>query len=212
MSKVKEFEMDDFQKSIIAIRYWLLAKEYYMALDAMEFAANTHVGLRKDGVTPEFAHQLAVATYVRTLYNGLIYPEESFAAMFLHDIVEDYDISVRTIANRFGERVARSVRLLSKKIDGVKKSIEMYYDEMSHDAIASIGKGADRIHNLPSMIDVFTLKGQKWYIEETNTYILPMIKQARRRFPQQEPLYENAKRMLQCQVTLIEALLKEKEK
>lgn len=203
---------NDFQKSIIAMRYWLLAKEYFMALDAMEFGMKTHVGTRKDGVTPEFTHQVAVATYIRTLHHGLIYPEESFAAMFLHDTVEDYDISVQFVANRFGERTARSVRLLSKKIEGVKKSTEMYYEEMAQDAIASIGKGADRIHNLGSMIDVFTLKGQQWYIEETNKYILPMIKRARRIFPQQEALYENAKRMLQSQVVLIEALLKEKTK
>jgi len=30
----------------------------------MEFARSYHAGLRKDGITPEFEHQLSIALYV----------------------------------------------------------------------------------------------------------------------------------------------------
>lgn len=56
------------------------------------------------------------------------------------------------------------------------------------------------------MIGVFDRDKQNEYIFETNEYVIPMIKKARRLFPQQEPAYENAKHFLRCQVELIKAI------
>jgi hypothetical protein len=56
------------------------------------------------------------------------------------------------------------------------------------------------------MLNVFSLTKQKYYIEETETLILPMLKQARRRFPDQEPAYQNIKLILNSQIELIRAV------
>jgi (p)ppGpp synthase/HD superfamily hydrolase len=203
--------LEKLQKQSIAIRYWLLAKGYFKALAAMEFAASYHTGKRKDNITPEFSHQIAIAHFIRTLSLSLVYPEETIAAAFLHDVTEDYSVEVDELKTLFSDQIANSVWLLTKKFKGVKKSLEMYYSEMAKDPIASICKGCDRIHNIQSMVDVFTHSGQKWYVEETKLHILPMIKVARRLFPQQELAYENIKHMLTNQVELIEIIHRHKE-
>ena len=72
--------------------------------------------------------------------------------------------------------------------------------------IASVVKGADRIHNVQTMIDVFTYEKQKEYIRETQEFIVPMLKEARRRFPRQEPAYENIQHVLVSQAELLQAV------
>lgn len=195
-------------KSIVAIRYWLLAKEYYRALQAMEWAMEHHQGVRKDGITPEISHQLSVVYYLRTIYHNLLYPEETFCAAFLHDISEDYNVSIREISNNFGEQVAAAVRLIDRCYSEtrIRKDEKSYYLELGKNAISSIVKAADRIHNVQTMIGVFDKMKQRKYVDETNEYVIPMIKKARRLFPQQEPSYENAKHFLKCQIELIEAI------
>lgn len=190
-------------KSMVAIRYWLLAKQYYRALQAMEWAIDRHTGTRKDGTTPEISHQLSVVYYLRTIHNNLMFPEETFCAAFLHDISEDYDVPIREISNSFGEEIAAAVRLCTRKRD---TSLSHYYNEISRSSIASITKASDRIHNVQTMIGVFNKEKQRQYVKETNEYVIPMIKRARRLFPQQEPSYENAKHFLKCQIELIEAI------
>jgi (p)ppGpp synthase/HD superfamily hydrolase len=199
---------NDYQKLFIAMRYWLLGmaendSRYVLPLNALEYAKNIHIGYRKDGKTPEFQHQLEIVHYLRTLYKGLMYAPETMAAAFLHDVPEDYDISFEELEKLFGEKVTNAVQLLTKKYRGESKEIEQYFDEMAHCPIASIIKGADRINNHQSMHPVFTDKKQQSYIEETETYIIPMLKKARHLHVQQEFIYENIKFVLKSQMMFV---------
>jgi hypothetical protein len=72
--------------------------------------------------------------------------------------------------------------------------------------VASIVKPADRIDNQGSMVGVFTIEKQKSYIVETQEFILPALKEAKRRFPEQELAYENLKGMLSSQISLLQAV------
>ncbi len=195
------------QKAFVSIRYFLIGAKMYMALGALEFAASIHTGLRKDGVTPEFTHQLQIMQYVRTLLAHLDYPEETLAAVALHDTAEDADVGHVEIRERFGTRVGKAVERLTKTHRGKKVPTATYYGDMVSDEIASLVKGADRIHNLGSMQGVFTAEKQRAYISETEEFVLPMLKNARRTFPRQEPAYENEKFVLKSQIRLIEATL-----
>lgn len=203
--------MTVYQKKSIAIRYWLLGRGYHNAVRAMEYASGFHTGVRKDGETPEFAHQVEIAQYVRTLTHGLRYPEETLAAVFLHDVSEDYQVGPELIEREFGAVVAEAVWLLTKEFNGEKKPIDVVFASQSQNPIASVVKGADRIHNFQSMVDVFSLPKQQAYIEECESYILPMLKTARRHFPDQEPVYENVKHVLHSQIDLIRAIHRAKE-
>jgi (p)ppGpp synthase/HD superfamily hydrolase len=194
--------MTDYEKKRISLRYFLLGAGYYKAADAMEYAGSVHTGFRKDGITPEFAHQIEIAHYMRTLLPSLMYPEDTLAAILLHDTTEDYNIPHALIADRFGERVGQAVYLLDKN----GKTPEAYYSGNARDPIASVAKGGDRIHNVQTMVNVFTIEKQHRYLREIDDHFLPMLKAARRLFPQQEAAYENIKHVLTTQTELIELI------
>lgn len=193
-----------YEKLRVSMRYWLLGRGYHKALRAMEFAARYHTGTRKDG-TPEFSHQIWQAQYLRTISSSLIHPQACLTVCFLHDVVEDHPVSLQDIAKRFGKRIAASVDRISKVVEGVKKDEKVYFAELAKDPIASICKGADRIHNHASMIGAFSRLKQLSYMDETEEDILPMLKQARHLFSEQEEAYENIKHILMGQIMLIRA-------
>jgi len=190
---------------------WMLGKEFFKAVEALEYAAKYHTGMRKDGVTPEFHHQISIGHYVRTLPN-LRNQELALISAILHDVVEDYDVSAEVLEAKFGKEVAESVLLLSKKYKGVKKSTSDYYRAMETNSVASIVKGADRIHNFQTCSGVFTCEKQLLYISECETYILPMLKEARNNFPDQELAYENIKHALKGQIELLRLVIAAKLK
>lgn len=191
-----------YEKLGVSLRYFLLGRGYYEAARALEFGAKYHTGTRKDGITPEFQHQIEICHYVRTLLPSLQYPEETLIAAILHDTDEDYPECRHELQREFTERTVTSVLLLNKH----GKTKDHYFNTIAEDPIASIVKGADRTHNLQSMIGVFTAEKQIKYVEEVETYFLPMLKNARRKFPQQEPAYENVKHLLNTQIELIREL------
>ncbi len=198
--------LTEFEKLYVSLRFWLLGRNFHIAAKALQFAREHHTGTRKDGITPEFEHQLRVTHYVRTLSSGLTHPERKLAACLLHDITEDHGVPISVLSRMFGDDVSHVVYLMSKEIGGVRKSDEHYFSELADDPDGSILKGADRIHNFQSMVGVFSPDKQRQYMEEARTYILPMLKKARRRFTEQEPAYQNTKLVLVSQMELIEAI------
>lgn len=197
-------------KKLISIRYWLIGRQYHLALRALEFASHIHVGKRKNG-DPEFGHQTSIAHYMKTLIHEIELPEETLATIFLHDTPEDYDIGFEEIEMRFGKVVRISTELLTKKFRGTKMPTDSYFNGIAANNIASLVKGADRINNIQTITDVFTVEKQQEYIFETEKYILPMLKVARRTFTKQEPAYENIKLVLKSQIELIKAIKLAKE-
>ncbi len=200
----------EFQKKLLTFRQYLIGARYFNALKALEFAQKFHSGTRKDGFTPEFDHQVSIALFALTLPD-LIHREEVITTIILHDVREDYDISDREIRGLFtdrdfADRVSRAVENMTKEFRGQKKNENLLFDAMSEDPIASIAKGCDRIHNLQSMAEVFTLEKQKKYIKEVIDLFFPMLKAARRNFPAQVLAYENIKHMLKSQIQLIEVM------
>lgn len=195
------------EKQRIALRYWLLGAGYRLAADAMAFAEQRHVGVRKDGTTPEFAHQIAVAHYVRTLTGSLLWPQETIVVALLHDVREDYGVPDAVLRARFGPVVADAVDAMTKEFDGVRRAPEAVFQAIAADPVASVAKAADRINNQNSMLGVFSPAKVAEYVAETEEFFLPMLKAARKRFPTQEPAYENAKLVLESQLRMLRALL-----
>ncbi len=193
-------------KKFIALRYWFLGNNFHTGLKALEFGASQHKGLRKDGITPEFEHQLGIALFIKTLLKDLSFPEETLAASLLHDTPEDKDVGFDEINVKFGHTINKAVQCLTKKHRGEKTLLESYYKELSKNEIGSVVKGADRINNIQTMVGVFTLEKQKQYLDETENLILPMLKEARRTFTRQESVYENIKFILNSQIKLIKAI------
>lgn len=78
--------------------------------EAFELAARAHRGqTRKDGSSPYIGHPLAVA---RTLQEvGL--DEETLAAALLHDVVENSELTIDEVVERFGVDVGALVAALT---------------------------------------------------------------------------------------------------
>lgn len=202
--------MDKFEKRKIALRYWLLGRGYNLALEAMEFGAYHHNGFRKDGVTPEFDHQISICHYIRTL-SSLRDMEKTLVVGLLHDVSEDYGVQRDELARRFTEECATSIWTMTKEFKGVKRAPAEVFESIANDPFASIAKGADRGHNFNSMVGVFTPIKQIEYVSEGEDYFIPMIKKARRMFPDQEPAYENVKHLLTTQMAMVRAMHPEKD-
>lgn len=205
--------MDRFDKLRISMRYRLLGaasvdKRFQVALDAFNFSETKYEGkLRKDGVTPAFMHPLEIMAYLTTLLPSLRYPAETLAATALHDCVEDYGVSVEECRDRFGARVSHGVMRVSKVIHGVKvPSLAEHFELMLDCPIATVIKPADRANNQSTMVGVFTPAKQLEYIEETERFIVPMMKKARLLYSDQESVFENLKWVLRHQASMVLAM------
>jgi len=187
------------REQLLFLRGTLEGRGWFRAWSALELARSLDAGaLRKDKVTPRFHHQLQVARLVSTLLPHLIYPEETMAAAFLHDIREDHpsEVNAAALMEQFGPLVSEAVWCLSKKSGGLVKDYNSYFTDLAKCPIASVVKLSDRIHNAFSMENAYTREKQVEYVDEIDQWFFPLIKAARHRFPRQYPAYENLKIML----------------
>ena len=194
-------------KQRTALRYWLQGHDFTQAAYAMTWAESYHQGTRKDGVTPEFSHQVAIASHLRTFAGILRYPEETITVGLLHDVREDYNVSDEEVRALFGDLVADAVDDLTKEFRGVKRDEEDVFLAIGDSPISSVVKGTDRIHNQSSMPGVFGREKMADYGDETRRMIMPMLKRARKVFTDQEPVYEALGLVLKTQLTYIDALV-----
>lgn len=75
--------------------------------DALIFARDAHNGVtRKKSSVPFLIHPMEVATIVATISES----QELLAAALLHDTVEDAEVSLEEIKERFGEKVYELVK------------------------------------------------------------------------------------------------------
>lgn len=203
--------MNEFEKQTVFLRGWLNGRGYYNAIAAMEFARQHHTGVRKDNYTPEFQHQTEIAMHISVL-PCLLFPEETIATAFLHDTVEDTAVSRHEIASRFGEQVADATwRVTKVDENGEKRDEDALFAEMAQCPIASIVKPADRVHNQRTMGGVFTQDKMISYIDFTRARILPMMKEARVKFPQQYPSYQLLRHALTTQARIVSSLAQQQE-
>ena len=195
----------NYEKLYTALKYYLIGKEFHVALKAMYYASHKHTGMRKDGKTREFHHQLEIGMHITTL-KGLENEELCIAAAMLHDVMEDYDVSREMLEREFPSEVIDVVWLLTKKFNGVVKDVDVYFNEIMNNAAASVVKGIDRVHNVQTMVGVFSVEKQQHYMYEVKKYFIPMLKKARYLFSLQGAAYVNIEKTLRSQIELIEAI------
>lgn len=196
-----------YEKKRTALKGYCLGRDYVDVLRAITFAENYHTGFRKDGVTPEFQHQIEIALYATTL-KGISLEDESklLQMIMLHDVVEDYNVSLVEIEKMFGKDIAEGVEALSKVVNGHKKDMVSYMRDLITFPLAALAKGCDRVHNVQSMRGVFNYTKQQQYGMEVREHFLPMLRAVRDRAPQYRQAINNIKSMLENQVQWVEYL------
>lgn len=178
---------------------------------ALNYAVNIHTGLRKDGVTPEFYHQLNILGFLITQHKNLMDPASTYIAAILHDTPEDYAERSAEIKTLFPQDWQYAERL-SKIRNGELIPLKVYFAEMAACHVCSPVKLVDRIHNLSTMPGVFNVDKMRKYIDEVKIHFLPMAKAARKNFPEQNNFYELAKSMLSMKVASFSYFLGEIER
>lgn len=205
----KAAKVEEFKRKLGSLRYRLQGmamgdSRWYLALDALEFGHKYHQGVRKDGMTPEYMHQVEQALYALTLLHHFMHPVETIIVIFLHDVREDYGVPHEQIEDRYGRLAANAVDNMTKTFLGIDRNPEEVFHNIALDPISSVDKGVDRIHNQSTMNGVFSLEKQIKYCKETREHFFKFLKIARRAFPQQELAYENIKFVLLTQVRVFE--------
>ena len=203
-----------YMKKRIALRWRLIGANCHTALKALKYVDDVleekakddpSVLFRKDGTTPALMHQVRIASFALTLkgIDGHML-DQLICVILLHDVMEDFNVSRALINQMFGEEVYYAVWAMTKKFNGMIKSPESVFADISKNLLAALAKGCDRIDNFQSMHPVFTREKQLRYLEEGQTYFLPMLKEARETFTEFTDAFLNIETMLKNQIMLLE--------
>lgn len=197
---------EKFSKLYISLKFRLHGMGMFRALHALEYGRMIHSGMRKDGVTPEYQHQLEIALFILTL-KDVDELEDTIICALLHDGPEDYPhvFDGNNIIYEYGDVVWRTICLLDKNRAEDEKQ---YFSKLSNDMLGSIVKLVDRINNFQSMRrGNFTIEKQIRYRDEVVNYFLPMAKTARKKFPRQMDSYYNIETVLKYQLEFVNTII-----
>ena len=146
-------------------------------------------------------HPLMMACHAHAMG---IHDDCILAAILLHDVVEDTDSSLSDLP--VDEEVKEVVALLTFKIlpgKNKEESKALYYENIKQNKKASLVKIIDRCNNVSTMASCFSRKKLKEYIEETETYVMPVITAIKNNYPE----YSDAAFMVKYQIiSLLESI------
>ena len=122
---------------------------------AFKFAYNLHQGQKRKSGEPYIYHPIAVAGLLRDLGGSPV----MIAAGFLHDVVEDTEVTIEEIEDRFGEEVRRLVEGVTKlskinfksKTESQAENFRRMFLAMAQDIRVIVVKLADRLHNMRTL-------------------------------------------------------------
>jgi GTP pyrophosphokinase len=131
------------------------AEDLSLICRAFNFAYQLHEGQYRKSGEPYIAHPVAVATLLRDLGGD----RAMIAAGFLHDVVEDTDVTVEEIEERFGSEVRHLVEGVTKlskfnfssKTERQAENFRRMFLAMAKDIRVIVVKLADRLHNMRTL-------------------------------------------------------------
>jgi GTP diphosphokinase / guanosine-3',5'-bis(diphosphate) 3'-diphosphatase len=122
---------------------------------AFHFASRLHEGQYRKSGTPYIAHPIAVAGLLRDLGGDSV----TIAAGFLHDVVEDTEVTLEEIEEHFGTQVKQLVEGVTKlskfnfssKTERQAENFRRMFLAMATDIRVIVVKLADRLHNMRTL-------------------------------------------------------------
>jgi GTP diphosphokinase / guanosine-3',5'-bis(diphosphate) 3'-diphosphatase len=123
--------------------------------EAFIFAYQLHQGQYRKSGEPYICHPVAVAGLLRDLGGSAA----MIAAGFLHDVVEDTDVTIEQIEERFGSEVRQLVEGVTKlskinfksKTESQAENFRRMFLAMAQDIRVIVVKLADRLHNMRTL-------------------------------------------------------------
>jgi GTP pyrophosphokinase len=122
---------------------------------AFQFAYQLHQGQYRKSGEPYIGHPVAVAGLLRDLGGS----PAMIAAGFLHDVVEDTDVTIEQIEEQFGKEVRQLVEGVTKlskinfksKTESQAENFRRMFLAMAQDIRVIVVKLADRLHNMRTL-------------------------------------------------------------
>ncbi len=139
-----------------------------------------------DTKIPYIIHPLMMACHAQSM--GLM-DDELLAVILLHDVCEDCGVAPYDLP--FSENVREAVDLLTKKPDNALSKAEnnaIYYGALEKNRLAAMTKVLDRCNNISTMVQCFGDRKLAEYINETETYVFPVLTKIKQTWPE----YNNA--------------------
>lgn len=155
-------------------------KDYKNALIALPFAKEVHQNQKRIGGDPYIVHPLSIAFF--SIGAGLD-TDNIISGSLLHDTIEDQNANLDLI--NINEEIKHIVNLLTfvkHAKDDKDEELKKYYNNIKTNLDAIIIKLIDRIHNLSTMNNAFSLEKMKNYINETQNYIIPLAEYAESKY------------------------------
>ena len=129
--------------------------ENYLIGRAFQFGYQLHQGQLRASGDPYIAHPVAVAGLLRDLGGS----NSMIAAGFLHDVVEDTDVTLEEIEAQFGPEVRQLVEGVTKlskfnfssKTERQAENFRRMFLAMAQDIRVIVVKLADRLHNMRTL-------------------------------------------------------------
>ena len=114
-----------------------------------------------------------------------IHDDALLASILLHDVVEDTGVGVEELP--FSDEVRQIVRLVSFSVPPnmtKEQAKDAYYARIRTNGKACVVKIIDRCNNISTMAGKFPQKKIAEHILETETYILPLIRELKNNYPE----------------------------
>jgi GTP pyrophosphokinase len=141
---------------------------------ALAFSAAAHQGQVRQSGDPYVSHPIAVARILTPLHMDT----QAIIAALLHDVVEDTEVSLEDVTEKFGKSVADMVEGLSKldklqfetQEDAQAENFRKMLMAMARDVRIILIKLADRLHNMRTLGAVSVEKSQRIARETMEIY------------------------------------------
>ncbi len=164
----------DAQALITEVAAYLKPEDVAAVESALAFSAAAHQGQTRQSGEPYVSHPIAVARILTPLHMDA----QAIIAALLHDVVEDTDIRIEDVAEKFGKPVAEMVEGLSKldklqfetQEDAQAENFRKMLMAMARDVRVILIKLADRLHNMRTLEAVSAEKSQRIARETMDIY------------------------------------------
>ena len=151
-------------------------RKLFQTAKVLPYAREKHKGAMRNGEQSDVPYINHPLTMVCEALSMQIYDDDILSALMLHDVVEDTETKLEELP--VNDETKELVRLMTKDPHPKDRTAakKAYYEELSKNAKAALIKCFDRVNNLSNMALGFTRDRMVEYVEETERYIVPLLR------------------------------------
>lgn len=176
--KFSHYLVDEAQQSLMLSVGYLPCEEQTDIIDACHFGDIAHIKDKRKSGEPYITHPIAVAEILA----GFKLDRDTIIAAILHDTVEDTDVSLQDLTEKYGVQVAKLVdgvtKLKSSSQNKQQNKAATFHKILTatlNDPRVLVVKLADRLHNM-STLGAVRREKQKSTAQETLDFYIPFAR------------------------------------